>query len=342
MRWAIRSEPAFFSLRMRGLFRRRPKDTLVSDLSGAQIGPDATRTLGPVPPSARRRREILTAHLLLVPTLLLIPGVLLYPVTWEVWSSLTDRSVQHLSTVYVGLSNYLQFFDDPEFWTGTGYTLGYLILTAVLKLAVGIPVALALSRPFRGRPLVFLAVFLPWAYPAGVALIGWHRFLSPPVHTAYSGLMASLGFFFDARLGSGTWGFLSLVTFNVWRGGSFTAIFLLAALNAIPHDLFDYAALEVGGRWRKFWLVTVPLLRPFLALAVFLSLTTAVTDLGNVWLQTGRRDVYPTIWTQALHYAIIGGQWGKASALSLILLPALAVLLLGCYRLFEPLEGDHA
>jgi multiple sugar transport system permease protein len=316
----LRSPAGGWSLRRRGFSRPRPKDTVVA---------------------THRRREVLTAYLLLAPALLLIPGVLLYPVAWEVWSSLTDRSVQHLSTAYVGLSNYLHFLNDPAFWAGTGYTLGYIAITAVLKLAVGVLVALALSRPFRGRPVVFLAVFLPWAYPASVALIGWYRFLVPPVHTAYSGLTANLGLFFDSWLGSGTWGFLSLVAFNVWRGGSFTGIFLLAALNAIPSDLFDFAALDVKDRWRKFWMVTVPLLRPFLALAVFLSLTTAVADLGDVWLQTGRRDVYPIIWTQALHYAIIGGQWGKASALSLILLPALAVILLGCYRLFEPLEDDQ-
>jgi len=159
-----------------------------------------------------------------------------------------------------------------------------------------------------------------------------------PVHTAYSPLMADLGLFFDTWLGNGTWGFLSIVVFNVWRGGSFTGIFLLAALNGIPQGLFDYAALEVRGGWRKFWMVTVPLLRPFLALAAVLSFTTAVADLGNAWLQTGHRNVYPIIWTQSYQYAISGGQWGKAAALSLIILPALMVILLACYRVIEPLE----
>lgn len=274
----------------------------------------------------------------MAPALLLVPGVLAYPVAWEIWSSLTDRSVQNVSTAYVGLINYLRFLDDPDFWVAANHTIAYIVITAALKLAVGVAVALALSRAFWGRPVLFLAVFLPWAYPGGVALIGWSRFMLPPVHTAYSLFMANLGAFFDGWLGSGTWGFLSLVVFNVWRGGSFTGIFLLAGLNAISQDLFDYAALEARSEWRKFWMVTVPLLRPFLALATFLSFTSAVADLGNLWIQTGRRDVYPIIWTQAFHYAIIGGQWGKASALSLILVPGLLIFLFACYRLFEPLE----
>jgi ABC-type sugar transport system permease subunit len=154
--------------------------------------------------------------------------------------------------------------------------------------------------------------------------------------------MSDLRFAFDGVFGIGAWRFLSLVIFNVWRGGSFAGIFLLAALNGIPQDLFDYAALEVRNGWRKFWMVTVPLLRPFLALAAFLSIVSAVADLGNVYMLSGFRITYPIIWTQAFDLAITGGQWSKAAALSLVLLPVLAAVLCVCYRLFEPLEEDPA
>src|SRR5262249_17457207 len=148
------------------------------------------------------------------------------------------QSARNLSTSYVGLRNYLQLISDPEFWAAARHTAAYIALTAALKLAAGVGVALALFRPFRGRPLVFLAAFLPWAYPGGIALLGWDRFLSPPVHTAYSEWTTHLAVVVDQWLGNGAWGFLSVVVFNVWRGGSFTGIFLLAALNALHQDLF--------------------------------------------------------------------------------------------------------
>ncbi len=308
----------------------------------AASGTGAGRALGLSTVSRRRRREVIAAYLLLAPAALLILGVLAYPLAWEIWTSLTNFSVQQTSQAFIGLSNYVAFFSDPGFWRMTANTLGYLILTTVLKLGVGIGVALALARPFPGRPLVFLAAFLPWAYPASVALLGWYWFMIPPVHAAYSLQLSSLRFLFDGRFGDGAWGFLSLILFNVWRGGSFVGIFLLAALNGIPQDLFEYAALEVRSAWRRFWMVTVPLLRPFLALATFLSVASAVADLGNVWLQSGQRIVYPIVWTQAMHYALLGGQWGKGAALSLTLVPVLLVILFGCYRLFEPLEEDPA
>jgi multiple sugar transport system permease protein len=288
-----------------------------------------------------RRREVLLAYLLLVPAVILVLGLQAYPLIWQLWFSLTNFSpVSQPAVAFIGLRNYTEFFRSPAFWYAAANTAGYIVATGVLKLAVGIAMALVLHRPFPGRPLVYLAAFLPWAYPAGVGIICWYWFMTPPLHTSYGPFMVDLRLFFDRYVGEGSWGFLSLILFNIWRGGSFTAILLLAALNGIPQDLFDYAVLEVKSAWRKFWMVIVPLLRPFLALAAFLSLTSAVGDLGSVWTMTGGRIVYPIVWTQAMHYAMLGGQWGKAFALSFIPLPVLLLILFVCYRLFEPLEED--
>lgn len=291
---------------------------------------------------ARRRHDVVVAYLLLAPAVLLVLGVLAYPLAWLVGVSLTNSSVLDTSTTLVWLGNYAGFLRDAEFWRASANTLGYLVITAILKMAVGVGIALLLARPFPGRPLVFVATFLPWAYPGGLGAVGWYWFLIPPLHSSYSLFMGDLHLFFDSRLGPGTWGFISLIAFNVWRGGSFVGIFLLAALNGIPEDLFDYATTEVKSAWRKFWMVTVPLLRPFLALATFLSLTGAAVDLGNVYYISGFRNVYPIVWTQAFHLALFGGQWGRAAALSLILMPVLTLILFICYRVFEPLEEDVA
>ena len=302
------------------------------------VSPPRTRTIRP----NRRRREIAVAYLLLVPAAALTIGILVYPLAWEIWLSLTNFSVTHPTPAFVGGQNYARLAGDPAFWHSAGNTGAYIVVTSALKLALGVAAALLLARPFPGRALVFLAAFMPSAYPASVALIGWYWFLIPPVHASYTPAIAAARLLVDHNLGNGAWGFLSVVALNVYRGASFTGIFLLAALNSIPQELFDYAALEVRPGWRRFWLVTVPLLRPFLALAVFLSFTTAVTDLENVWFQSGQRIVYPIVWTQALRDALFGGAWGQASAAALILLPALAVALVACYRLFEPLEEDPA
>ena len=307
--------------------------------AGSQTPAGQTFDRRGIPP---RQREIRIGYLLLAPAAVLVLGVLAYPMAWHLWLSLTDSSVRETTTRFVGLSNYALFLHDAQFWRETANTLGYLALTSVFKMALGVGIALALARPFPGRALVFIAAFLPWAYPGGLGAVGWYWFMLPPLHSSFAVAMGDLHFFFDNLLGPGTWGFISLVAFNVWRGGSFVGIFLLAAMNGIPQDLFDYADLEARTRWRKFWLVTVPLLRPYLALATFLSLTSAVVDLGNVWELSGFRNVYPIVWTRAFHLVVNGGLWGQGAALSLILLPVLILILFVCYRFFEPLEEDPA
>jgi len=142
----------------------------------------------------------------------------------------------------------------------------------------------------------------------------------------------------DSTLGNGAWAFVSVILFNVWRGSSFIAVLLLAGINAIPPELFECALLESKSAWRRFRLVTIPLLKPFLALGVFLSLTSAFADLANVWMLTAGRIVFPVIGTHAYWLVVKAGQYGPGSALSLTLVPFLLAVLLVLFRLFDPPE----
>jgi len=289
----------------------------------------------------RRQRELRTAYLLLSPTVLLLLTVLAYPLGWEVWTSFTSLSpLQEGATAFVGLENYRRQLGDPQFWWAATVTVAYAAITSVAKLALGLGFALLLARPFRGRVLVFLAIFLPWAYPAGVSVIGWYWTLNPPTHTAYAPFMGHVKSGVDSVFGGGAWAFVSVILFNIWRGSSFIAVLLLAGINAIPPELFECALLESRSAWRRFRLVTVPLLKPFLALGVFLSLTSAFADLANVWMLTAGRIVFPVIGTHAYWLAIKAGQYGPASALSLTLVPFLLGVLLLLFRLFDPPEPE--
>src|SRR5213594_4278522 len=290
-----------------------------------------------------RRRDIQVAYLLLAPALLLLLTVLAYPIGWELWTSLTDLSpLKDGSAKFVGLTNYRRLLADAEFWRAAFVTVGYAVVTSVAKLALGLGFALLLARPFRGRALVFLAIFLPWAYPAGVSVIGWYWTLNPPTRTAYAPFMGHLKYVVDGAFGGGAWAFVSVILFNIWRGSSFIGVLLLAGINAIPPELFECALLESRSAWRRFRLVTVPLLKPFLALGVFLSLTSAFADLANVWMLTAGRIVFPVIGTHAYWLAIKAGQFGPASALSLTLIPFLLGVLFLLFRLFDPPERETA
>jgi multiple sugar transport system permease protein len=289
-----------------------------------------------------RRREILVAYALLAPALLLVLGVLAYPVAWEAWISLTSFSSRAESRSFVGIANYRAMLADAFFWRALATTLVYFLVTTAAKLALGVALALLLARPCRGRALVFLAVFLPWAYPGGVTVVAWYWMLNPPLITSYSVTLGTLKHALDGMLGSGAYAFASVALFNIWRGASFTAVFLLAGLNAIPTELFDYARLETRSVWQRFRHVTLPLLRPFMALAVFLSLTTAFADLANVWMLTGGRVVFPVVGTYAYWLGIRNGQFAEAAAWSLSLVPLLFLALVVLFRWFDPPPEEPA
>jgi multiple sugar transport system permease protein len=295
-------------------------------------------------PGTRRRREIAAAYALMAPSLLLVLGVLAYPVAWEVWVSLTDFSSHSTgAAAFVGLANYARLAKDVDFWSALLTTVLYFAVTTAAKLVLGVALALLLARPGRGRALVFLAVFLPWAYPGGVSVIGWYWLLNPPITTSYSTFMGGIKYAVDGVLGTGAWAFTSVALFNIWRGSSFTAIFLLAGLNAIPTELFEYAQLETRSAWQRFHAVTLPLLRPYMALAVFLSFTTAFADLANVWMLTGGRIVFPVLGTQAYWLGIKAGQFAEGAARSLSLVPLLVLAILLLFRWFDRREeGDRA
>jgi multiple sugar transport system permease protein len=296
-------------------------------------------TLTAMSPGRRRVRDGRLAYVLLAPTVILLVVVLGYPFAWEIWVSFTSLSpLEDGGARFVGLANYALILRDPYTWISLGVTVGYALVTSVAKLALGTGFALLLARPFRGRTLVFLAIFLPWAYPASVSVIGWYWTLTPPVTTSYAAFMGELRMNVDGMFGQSAWGFLAVILFNIWRGSSFVGVLLLAAINAVPPELFEVALLETRSAWRRFWHVTVPLLRPFLALAVFLSLTSAFVDLANVWMLTAGRIVFPVVGTNAYWLAIKAGQFGPASALSLLLVPFLLAALLLLFRLFEPRE----
>jgi multiple sugar transport system permease protein len=294
-----------------------------------------------VVPGTRRRREIAAAYALMAPSLLLVLGVLAYPVAWEVWVSLTDFSSHSTgAAAFVGLANYARLANDVDFWSALLTTVLYFAVTTAAKLVLGVALALLLARPGRGRALVFLAVFLPWAYPGGVSVIGWFWLLNPPITTSYSTFMGGIKYAVDGALGTGAWAFTSVALFNIWRGSSFTAIFLLAGLNAIPTELFEYAQLETRSAWQRLHAVTLPLLRPYMALAVFLSFTTAFADLANVWMLTGGRVVFPVLGTQAYWLGIKAGRFAEGAARSLSLVPLLVLAMLLLFHWFDRREEE--
>jgi multiple sugar transport system permease protein len=273
----------------------------------------------------------------LLPAFLPVVGLLLYPVGYDVWLSLTDAG--HRSGAagrFVGLHHYRELAADPLFWQAAGTTLGLVVVTALVELVVGVLTALLLWWRFWGRAFVFLSVFVPWAFPATFSAFAWYWLLIPPFPTFYTLHLQELRWWLEGALGAGAWQVLAIALMNVWRGSSIIAVFLLAGFNAIPGALLDAGKLEAPTAWQYFWRVVAPLSRRFLVLAALVALVVTYTEYAAMYIETGGRITVPVLGTLAFRETIQNGQFGRGAALALIPIPFAIALMLGCLRLLEP------
>jgi len=277
----------------------------------------------------------LAGYALLFPACLLVLGLVAYPLGYTIWLSFTNAQEFDGPGAFNGLANYRDLLTDRVFWEAVQHTVLLSGLTIVLQVLLGVATALLLWWRFWGRSLVFLAVFVPWAFPAVFSAFAWYWIFTPPFHTFYTVDALHLRHVFEQVLGSSAWFYSSILTLNVWRGSSFIAIFLLAGLNGIPKQLLEYARLECESPWQQFWYVVAPLLRRFFVLAVLVSLVITFMDYTTVYIETGGRIFQPLLGTNAYQESILQGHTGLGAAITVIQLPVIALLLFFGFRAFD-------
>lgn len=288
------------------------------------------RLAAPVVLAARSRRALrrrrVAGYLLCLPALAAVLGLLAWPVAFDVGISLTNAADFQASGDFIGLANFAAIAADPGFWEAARNTLVLVGLTAVLQLTVGVLTGLLLWWRFIGRRLVFVAVFIPWAFPSSFSAFAWYWLMTPPFVSFYTHQALQVRFWLESLFGGGAWAVLSIALMSIWRGSSIIAIFALAGFNAIPEELLDYGRLEARSAWRFFWSVMVPLNRRFLLLGALVAVVISYLDFVSIYLETGGRVTFPLIGTQAYMEGIFGGRVGYAAALTVTQLP-IAILL---------------
>jgi multiple sugar transport system permease protein len=284
-------------------------------------------------------RERLVGYALVLPAFLLVFGLLIYPVFYDLWLSVTGAGLAPGNLA--GLHHYRHLLGDSAFWQAARNTVVLVVLTALVELIVGILTALLLWWRFWGRSFVFLSVFVPWAFPATFSAFAWYWLLMPPFHTFYTLGLQEVRWWLEGVLGMGAWQVLSIAIMNVWRGSSIIAVFLLAGFNAIPEELLDVGKLEAPSRWQYFTWIVAPLSRRFLVLAALVALVVTYIEYASMYVETGGRITVPVLGTLAFRETIQNGNTGLGAALALIPIPFAIALVLCCLRLLEGRRVHH-
>jgi ABC-type sugar transport system permease subunit len=273
--------------------------------------------------------------LLVLPAGLLVFGLILYPFVYELWLSLTSARAAE-DGAFVGLANFLALVLDGAFWQAAGNTLLYVGATTALKLTLGMVMALCLARPFAGRSIILVLLLLPWLFPAALSTTALYWLLNPLVESG-NGVVPRLSLLHPSLgLAAETvWPMVRVIAVDTWRGMSFFGVYLLVGLNAIPAELFEWASLEGASGWRRFALVTLPLLRPTILLATLLSLSFTLGDFTNLYLISGGRETLQVVGTLAYDTALTLGDTGYGAAIALSLVPLVAGVTLYLLRLLD-------
>ncbi len=281
------------------------------------------------PPLRKRLADASEPYLYSAPALVLIVAVMLVPLVLGI--SYAFRDIQLLNPFsggFIGLDHFRALGQDQAFFGALRNTLWWTGASVLLQFTFGLILALLLDKPFYGRGLVQALVFLPWAVPSFLAGLNWAWLFNPVIgplpHWLYAlGLLdAPHNILSDPNLAM--WG---PIVANVWWGIPFFAITLLAALQAIPRDLYEAAAIDGAGPVQRFLSITLPFLAPTIAITVLLRTVwiSNFADLIVVMTNGGPADrtqiVASYIFTQAFKRL----DFGYASAIALVLLVLLLV-----------------
>ncbi|MDX6770002.1 MAG: sugar ABC transporter permease [Elusimicrobiota bacterium] len=178
---------------------------------------------------------------------------------------------------------------DTRFWPVMRTTLSLTVVTVALELLLGLVMALVLWSPFAGRGLVRAAVLIPWALPTAVMAMAWRWIFNADYGVMgdllfRAGLTASPQVAWLADASSAYW---AIVLADVWKTTPFMAVLLMSGLAAIPGELYEAAAIDGAGPVRRFFMVTLPLLRPTIAVAVVFRAISAFGLFDLVYVLTG-------------------------------------------------------
>ncbi len=220
----------------------------------------------------------------MAPALLLLLAVFALPMLQYAWLSTQAQTVlTELEPQPVGLAQWQRLLQDGRFWQDAFQTLRFGLCSVGLELVLGLAVALLLNQPLRGRTLLRTVSLLPWALPTTVMALGWRWIFNDPFGPINL-LLAQVGLPTVSFLGDPAITWLSMVWADTWKTTPFVALLLLAGLQTVPADLYEAAALEGANRWQSLRRITLPLLSPYILIAVLFRLAQAlgVFDLVQV------------------------------------------------------------
>lgn len=285
--------------------------------------------------SGHRQRRV--SPLLLVPAFAVIGVLVLYPLGVSLWNSLHEDNALVFSHQYVGGRNYSVAVRDPAFLQAGLNTLGYLIVVTLGALLLGLAMAFWLHNIRRFRAAALAIIVLPWAVPGIVTGALW-SFIFNPVNGLLNGVLQGLHLIHQPHIWlEGRFTGIAFISLTlIWQITPICAVIFLAGLESIPGELYEEAAVEGASAFDRLRLITLPLLRPSLAIGLLQASVLAIGIFDQIVVLAGYAPGSISVVMQLYLYAFRDFNFGVGMAASMIVtLGTLLVSLIyikGVYR----------
>ncbi|UXY25384.1 carbohydrate ABC transporter permease [Streptomyces sp. HUAS TT20] len=294
------------------------------------------------PTSRRRTRTRATAGsgrmaaLLVSPTLLVLSIVVLYPTVMALKESLygtkgLDPKTGFIRTSepFVGLKNYTEVFGaaGDRFWNAFWNTTFFSVVTVGLETVIGVAMALIMHKAFRGRALVRAGILVPWAVPTAISALLWRWiFNSNGIANAVVGrqiLWTTEGF--HAKV--------AVIIAEVWKTAPFIGLLVLAGLQVIPEEVYEAARIDGASALRRFWHITLPLVKPALLVAVLFRCLDALRMFDLPYILVGAQKNSVETLSMLAQNEASNVRFGPASAYAVLLFLYVFLIALAFVRL---------
>lgn len=259
-----------------------------------------------------------------------------YPLLKVLWDAFQNVNLINTSlTGFAGLDNFADVIADRHFGRAVRNTIVWTVASVAGEFVIGLGAALLLNRKVRGQGFFRVLTFIPWLVPIIVAGMTWEWMLNPDFGIVNS-MLTSLGITQTPInfLGDAKWAMATVIFVNIWRSFPYYTISFLAALQAIPQELYEAAQIDGASALRQFRSVTFPQLRSPALIIVFIHIIWTAVNFDFIWVMTQGGPNYATITLPILiyRYSMQDFNVGMASALSTMMLIATSLIFVLYYR----------
>lgn len=282
----------------------------------------------------------------LIPTLIIILAIAVYPLIQTFYLSFTNTRINvNRPTSFVGLDNFVSLFGDTDFQGALVITLAFTIITVTFEFILGMVVALVLNSNFKGRGVMRAIMLIPWALPTVISTKIW-AWMYNDNYGVFTDILRRIGIikadenFAFLSTTNGTPFAMGTVSFiDIWKTVPYMALLLLAGLQLISEDVYEAARVDGASRIQQFFLITLPLLRPAIAVALIFRTLDAVRVFDLFYTLFGDRPDVQTVATFAQNKLVSQSRVGYGSAVCVVLFLIISIFVIIYVRVFKVEEN---